>query len=120
MAELNIREIIKKTSLEIHDNLDLLSPETAARKLVDLASLGSSLNAFIAAKDKICRQNLNMIMRGQEKRNVAAAKIELEATEDFNDLNEAKLQADALGELIKSLKYFVRANERDILNQRNL
>ena len=116
----NIREIIKKTSIEIHDHLDLLDPSTASRKLVELASLGSSLNAFIAVKDKICRQNLNMIMRGQEKRNVAAARIELEATDDFNDLNEAKLQAVALTELIRSLKYFCRANQEDILNQRSI
>ena len=118
MTDKTIRQIILETSKEIHDNLDLLDPITASKKLVELASLGSSLNAFIASKDKICRQNLNMIMRGQEKRNVGAAKVELEATDDFNDLSEAKLQWIALTELIRSLKYFVKANSDDLLNQR--
>ena len=51
---------------------------------------------------------------------MASAKVELEATDEAIELNAAKLQNDALKELIASLKYFQKANTDDALNQRNL
>ena|SRR3990167_2252008 len=118
--EKNIRTIISEVSSELRDNLDLLDSVSASKKLVMLASLKSSLNAYIAKYDGICRQKFYEILRSQEKRNVASAKVELEATDEAIELNAAKLQNDALKELIASLKYFQKANTDDALNQRNL
>ena len=114
----NIRTIISEVSSELRDNLDLLDPITASKKLVMLASLKSSLNAYIARYDEVCRKKFYEILQSQEKRNVASAKVELEATDEAIELNAAKLQNDALKELIASLKYFVKANQDDYFNQK--
>lgn len=116
--EKSIREIITEVSNELRDNLDMLEPIVISKKLIMLSSLFSSLNAHIAKFDAECRYKLNEIYKKQEKKSVAAAKVEMEALPEWREFNDAKLQAIALTGLIQSLKLFIRTNQLDWNNQK--
>ena len=120
MADKSIRQIIAETSEELRGKIDLLEPQVASRKLIELSSLFSSLYAQIAKYDAECRYQLNEIYKKQEKHNVSAARLEMEALPEWNEFNQARLQAVALTELIRSIKLFIKTNSEDIFHQRNV
>ena len=115
--EKSIREIITETSDELRKNIDLLDPTTGARKLVELCSLFSSLNRYIAEAEGKYKEVLKEIKENEVS--ASTAKIKAEATQEYKLWIGAKYEKEALLELIRSLKYFNRAVSEDILNQRN-
>lgn len=101
-----IRDIIKLESEELR-YVEQLGPIKASEKLVKLASLLASLNAYIAEKRywyNIKRQELL-----KEHGTAVKARIHAEATPEWKELNEAAAQGEALEEIIRSVKYYLRA-----------
>lgn len=116
--EKTIREIISETSDELRKNIDLLDPITGAKKLIELSSLFSSLNRYIAEVESKYKERLKEVR--DTGKSAADAKITAEATNEYKLWIGAKLEKEALLEVIRSLKYFNRAVGEDILHQRNL
>src|SRR3990167_2038938 len=114
--EKSIREIITETSDELRKNIDLLDPIAGARKLVELCSLFSSLNRYIAEAEGKYKERLKEIK--DTETSSSAAKIKAEATQEYKLWIGAKYEKEALLELIRSLKYFNRAVQEDILSSR--
>src|SRR3990167_2178154 len=98
--EKTIRDTIKEISEELRNNIDLLEPTVAARKQIELSSLFSSLNRYIAEKDFEYKTILRAI-RLTSKSSVEA-KIQSEATPEYKELSIAKLEKESLLELIRS------------------
>jgi hypothetical protein len=103
---MTIREIIKEKSLKLRE-ISSLGPMQVATELVELTSLLSSLNEYIA--DKRYWYNVLLEKKMQELGSAAKAKVSAEATQEWKEWNEAVVQKEALEEMIRSLKYFQRA-----------
>jgi len=105
-----IRDLIKSKS-ELLRDIDKLGPATASEELVQLASLLSSLNAEIVEKQFILNQKKVELLA--EAKSVAKAKLLAEATTEWREWFERISQRDALEELIRSVKYFLRSAESE-------
>ena len=101
----SIREIIKEKSDELR-NVSSLGPTKASEELVVLTSLLSTLNEYISEK----RFWLNTLrMQKLEELKVAVkAKMAAEASQEWRDFYEADMQKEALTELIRSLKVYIK------------
>jgi predicted transcriptional regulator len=102
-----IREIIKEKS-EALRFVDQLGPLKASEELVALSSLLSSLNAHVIEKQFLYNQCREVLRT--EKTSASDAKISAEATLEWKEWQEAKQQGKALEELIRSVKYYLRAS----------
>ena len=80
-----------------------------ANDLVELSSLMSSLNKEIGdwqfSYNKLLQENL--VKHGKANQ----AKIETDASETYKELNDRRLQGVAVVELIRSIKYRLKASE---------
>ncbi|MEK6878498.1 MAG: hypothetical protein AABY22_02765, partial [Nanoarchaeota archaeon] len=99
-------------------NIDLLDPVSGSKKLVELCSLFSSLNRYIAEAESKYKERLKEAR--ETGKSAADARITAEATNEYKLWIGAKYEKEALLELIRSLKYFNKAVSEDILNQRNI
>lgn len=106
---MTIRDIIKNFQTEIR-NTDL-QPERAAEILSKSAALFGNVNDVIRERSMIYNKKLLEIL-GNEK-SVAKAKVIAETTPEFESYLEAKGTKEALLELIRSLKYFLKAKEEE-------
>ncbi len=111
---MTIREQLAKINKEISDNIDMLDPITASKKLIELSNLYSHLNHIFADADYAYRQKLMAIRGGQDKPNIALARLEAEASEEHKLLTEIKNERESLIELIRSLKIFIKANQDEM------
>ena len=106
-----IRDIIAEKS-ELLRNVEQLGPGKASEELVELCSLLSSLKKYVVEKNywyNIQRQNML-----KEHGKGVLAKIHAEASAEWKDWQEAKAQEEALEELIRSIKYYLRGAEKEI------
>ena len=103
----NIRQLITEKSTLLRD-IDKLGPHKAAEELVELASLLSSLNAEIVEKQFILNQKKVELLA--EAKSVAKAKLLAEGLPEWHEWFARIQQRDALEELIRSVKYFLRAS----------
>jgi len=101
-----IRETIASKSAELR-NIEKVGPIKAAEELVELSSLLSSLNSEIVEKQFIMNQKKAELLL--EAKSVAKAKLLSEATIEWKNWFERIMQRDALLELIRSVKYYLRA-----------
>ena len=105
---MNIREHIQKTSLKLRDS-ENVNMVDMANDLVELSSLMSSLNKEIGdwqfSYNKLLQENL--VKHGK----AAQAKIETDASQTYKELNDRRLQSVAVVELIRSIKFRLRASE---------
>lgn len=106
-----IRELISEKSALLRD-VDKLGPARASEELVELASLLSSLNAEIAEKHFILNQKKIELL--QEAKSVSKAKMMAEATTEWKDFIDRVMQREALEELLRAVKYYLRAAEREL------
>ena len=107
----SIRETIKEKS-ELLRSVDILGPGKASEELVELASLLSSLNAEIVEKQFILNQKKVELL--QEAKSVAKAKLLSEATNEWREFMERVMQREALEELLRATKYYLRFSEREL------
>lgn len=108
---MTIREIISKKSEELRD-IDSLSPTKASEELVSLSSLLASLLKHISEADFWYRIKLKDMLL--EHGTAAKAKIHAEASPEWNSVNEAKAQQIALIEMIRSLKFYIKASSEEM------
>jgi len=106
----SVRGIIKDFQREIRDT-DLL-PERASEILAKSAALMVNVNDEIRERAMIYNKKLLEIL-DQENKSVAKARVIAETTQEYEDYLEAKNTKEALLELIRSLKYFLRAKEEE-------
>ena len=102
-----IRDLIKSKS-ELLRDIDKLGPATASEELVQLASLLSSLNAEIVEKQFILNQKKVELL--EEAKSVSKAKLLAEATTEWREWFERIQQRDALENLLRAVKYYLRAS----------
>ena len=103
---MTIREEIKKRSERLKDIANI-PPLEASEILVEFTALLSSLNAYISEKHYAVNQEKASLLI--EAGSVAKVKVLVEATEKWKEFNDALMQRDAMLEMIKALKYHLRA-----------
>lgn len=109
--EESIRSLITEKSLEIRE-IGQVGPHRAAEILVELSSLLSSLNREIVESNYWYNLKKQELLK--ELGVVGKAKIHAEATQEWRDWQERKLQKEALEELIRSVKYYLRSAESEL------
>jgi len=102
----SVREIIKEIQMEVRQSEDLL-PDRAAELLAQLASLLGNCNDEIRRRMMDYNKVLLLSYETTEKAN--RAKILAENDPSYEARQEAKDTKELCLELIRSLKYFLRA-----------
>ena len=109
-----IREIIQEKSEALRFP-EQLSPHKASQELVALSSLMASLNKEIGEARYWYNTKLQELLK--EHGSAAKAKIFGEASKEWKDWNDRVMQKEALVELHRSLKYFLKnASEEARMN----
>ena len=101
-----IREMITEKS-ELLRHIEQLGPHKAAEELVELCSLLSSLKKHVVDQNYWYNIKRQELLREHTK--AAQAKIHAEASAEWRNWQEAKAQEEALEELIRSVKYYLRS-----------
>ena len=109
--EKTIREMITERSEECR-KIDELGPKRASEILVELSSLLSSLNR--ETTEAHYWLNLKRVELLKEHKTVARAKMVSESLAEWKDWADRVTQGEAVEEMIRSLKYFLRAAEREL------
>ena len=107
----SIREIIAQKALLLRD-VDTLGPGKAAEELVALSSILSSLNKEISD----CRYwfNLKRLDLLKEHGSFTKATVYAEASQEYKDWKDREVQKDAVVEMIRSVKYYLRGAEQEM------
>ena len=100
-----LRELIKQKSEECR-HPDQLGGHRASELLVELSSLLSSLNTHLG--ERLYWLNIKKVECLKEFGSAARAKIYAEGSNEWREFSEAKLQQEALIELVRSLKFYLR------------
>src|SRR3990167_2288620 len=107
---MNIREMIKGIQEEVLKG-DLL-PGRASELLNTLSALIGNINDEIRRRDIEYSQTLLRALEGQEKAN--RAKIVAECSPEYLAKREARDTKELSLEMIRSLKYYLRAKEEEM------
>ena len=102
-----------QTAIDELKDVSSLSPQDASQKLVQLSVLYSSLSTELANAAYWYNLKLKQVMDDQEKKNVAAAKIEAQASREFDNLLKLQALEKSMVEIIRSLKLLIRVSEKD-------
>lgn len=111
---MSIRDIIKNFQAEIRDKD--LQPDRAAEILAKSAALMGNVNDEIRKRGMVYNQKLLEVL--DQNKSVAKAKVIAETTTEYESYLEAKNTKEALLELIRSLKYFLKAKEDEFQTTR--
>lgn len=104
---MNTRELIKERQVEVRSQD--LQPGRAAEILNELSSLIGTINDRIRECDVAYNQILLKTLQNSEKAN--HAKIQAETTPEYVWKREARDTKEVAIEMIRSLKYFLKAKE---------
>ena len=110
-----IREIITDYQNEILS--EDLQPDRAAEILIKISALFGNLNDEIRIADMEYNKELLRCLESEEKAN--RAKIKAEISSQFNRKRIARDTKELAIEMIRSLKYFLRAKEEEYGEGRN-
>ena len=108
---MTIRDMVRQAQREVRDTPDLL-PDRAAELLNILSSLLGNVNDEIREADAEYARVLLAHLESEEAAN--RAKIRAETTPAFQRKREARDTKELCIELIRSLKYFLRAKEEEM------
>lgn len=108
MTEVSIRGHVRLIQVEIRDTPDLL-PDRAAALLNKLSSLLGNINDQIREADLAYSNVLLMHLESEEKANRAT--IRAETTPEYVKKREARDTRELAVELIRSLKYYLKAKQ---------
>lgn len=114
--ELTIRELVKERQKEVR-NKDL-QWERAAEILDELSSLLGNINDEIRQRDVAYNVTLLGFLNSEEKAN--RAKIKAECSKEYLDKREARDTKEVCLEMIRSLKYYIRAKGDENQQGRNM
>lgn len=105
-----IRDLITEKSEKLRD-VDSLGPDVAAEELVALSSLLSSLNKEIADAHFVLNQKKREFI--ETHKTVAKAKLYAEATDEWKQWFDRVMQANALNQMIQSVKYYLKGANQE-------
>jgi len=105
-----VRELVRDIQREIRDT-DLL-PDRAADLLTKLTALLGNINDEIREADQLYAMVLLAFLESDEA--AARAKIRAEVSPEYQRKREARDLKELALELIRSLKYFLRAKEEEM------
>lgn len=108
MGEITVRGMVRLIQVEVRDTPDL-QPDRAAECLNRLTALLGNLNDEIRTADAEYAVILLKHLDGEETAN--RAKIRAETTPEFQRKREARDIKELAVELIRSLKYFLKAKQ---------
>ena len=107
---MTVRELVRDIQREIRDT-DLL-PDRAADLLTKLTALLGNINDEIREADQLYAMVLLAFLESDEA--AARAKIRAEVSPEYQRKREARDLKELALELIRSLKYFLRAKEEEM------
>ncbi len=110
----SVREIIKEIQIEV-GNPDM-TPARASEILNILSSLLGNVNDNISAKQMIYNQVL--LKKSDELKTVAKARLVAEASPFYSELLDAKNLRELVIEMMRSMKYFLKAKEQEFREAR--
>ncbi len=105
---MTIRDYIHEIQKEVKDTD--LQPERAAELLTKLAALIGNVNDEIRKRDIAYQYKLLEMLAGKS---VAAAKIHAQTSDEYVLMREARDMKELALELIRSLKYFLKAKQEE-------
>ena len=108
---MTVRALVKSIQLEIRDGGELL-PERAAQLLTHLTALLGNVNDEIRQADMEYAVVLLKCLEGEEAAN--RAKIRAEISPEYQRKREARDTKELTQEMIRSLKYLLRAAEEEM------
>lgn len=108
---MTVRDLIKSIQIEIRDTADLL-PSRAAELLTKLTALLGNCNDEIREADHAYAVVLLQFLESDEAAN--RAKIRAETSLQFVRKQEARNTKELVIELVRSLKYFLKAREEEM------
>lgn len=108
---MTVRDLVRSYQKEIQQASDLL-PDRAAELLTKLTSLIGNCNDEIREADASYAAVLLDYLDTEEKAN--RAKIRAETTPAYQRKREARDTKELVIELVRSLKYFLRAKEEEM------
>ena len=109
MTEISIRDRVKNIQNEILAGN--LTPARASEMLTELSAIFGNVNDEIRTRDVEYNKVLLTYYESEETAN--RAKIKAETSSEYIAKREARDTKDLLIELIRSLKYFLRAMEQE-------
>jgi len=112
---MTIRELIKNKQDEILEG-DLL-PGRASEILIELSALLGNINDEIRTRDVLYSKVLLGFLESEEKAN--RAKIKAETTEEYENKCRARDAKELALELIRGLKYYLRAKDEEYKHGKN-
>lgn len=107
MSEKTIREIINEYRNRVA-NTSELTPAEAAEIVAELSSLMGNVNDEILARDREYNEKLLLILN-QEDMKVNKAMIMVKVTSEYLNLETAKNLGQVVIEMIRGLKYYIKA-----------
>jgi len=107
---MTIRKIISQIQKEVLEIDDLIAPR-AAEIVAQLSSLLGNCNDEIRKRDIEYNHVLLKCLEGDKKAN--RAKIKAEISPEYEAAREAKDTKELVVEIIRGLKYFLRAKEEE-------
>jgi hypothetical protein len=108
---MTVRELVKGCQVEIRDTPDLL-PDRAAELMMMLSSLLGNCNDEIRIADAEYAGVLLAHLDSETKAN--RAKIRAETSVEYQRKQEARDTKELIVELVRSLKYFLRAKSDEL------
>lgn len=102
----NLRELVDARIAEFSD-IDSLGPTEVAKKLVELSAIWASINKECSDRLFYYKVKANMCLK--DHNGVAAgAKVEAEASPEFQSWLEAETYKKSVQEVIRAVKYYLR------------
>lgn len=108
---MTVRELVRKAQVEIRETPDL-QPDRAAELLMILTSLMGNCADEIREADSAFAVVLLQHLDVEEKAN--RARIRAEISPEYQRKREARDTKELVIELVRSLKYFLRAKEEEM------
>lgn len=106
-----VRELVHRAQTEIRETPDLL-PDRAAELLMQLTSLMGNCNDEIRVADEAFAAVLLGYLASEQK--VNHARVKAEVTPEYRRKREARDTKELVIELVRSLKYFLRAKQDEL------
>lgn len=106
-----VRDLVKACQIEIREASDLM-PDRAAELLMQLSALIGNVNDEIRAADAAYAATLLGFLETETKAN--RARIRAETSDEYRRKQEARDTKELVLELVRSLKYFLRAKADEL------
>lgn len=106
---MTIREIIAKHQTEVSKGN--MSPDRAAEILVELSALIGNILDEIQRRE--VAYNKLLLLSLEEEKSANKARIKAEVSEEYGNLRTAKNTYEVTKEMIRALKYLLRAKEEE-------